>query len=324
MRNNKRRSRYGMILVGLIPLAALIWGCGKFALGAASATAASNSINQAGSSCTETYHGPSFGGAIVIGPQEVECGSVVALGGSLAIQGEVRGSVTAFNATVVISGIIDGNLKLYGGSLVLRDGEHVQGNIDLYGTRYAAQTAPVHGGYFSTHTNPLDWLYPFANGWDVTFWSLVIWEALGLLITLLFPEHVLFVRTTLVGQAKRGLLVGLLSVLLAPIVLIVLFALVITIPLAIIVGLGLIAAWALGIVAMGGQLGKYIISKIAPQHNTRYAQVAVGLAVLVLAGALPVIGILITIGAGTIGLGAVFLSRFGTRLYGKPRQLLRL
>jgi hypothetical protein len=319
MRKKKRVSRCGVMLVGLITLAALLCGCGTSRSDAVSANAVPGS-----SSCTRTYQGPSFNGNIIVGPLQIACGSVVAFEGSIAIQGEVKGNVTAFNTAVVISGTIDGNLKLYGGSLVLQAGERVQGNTDLYGTQYMPQTVPAHGGYFHIHTNPIDWLYAFASGWDVTFWSLVIWEALGTFITLLFPEHLMFVRTTLVGQAKRGLLVGLLSVALAPLVLIILFALVITIPAAIIVGLGLVAAWALGIVAVGDQLGAYIIRKIAPQRKTRYMQVIVGLAVLVAAGALPIIGIFITIGAGMIGLGAVFLSRFGTRLYGRPRQMLRM
>lgn len=322
MRNKKRGVHYGLILMGLIALAVLLYGCGTFKPDTASASVAS--VAHVGGHCTNSYHGPSFDSTIVVGSLQVACGSVVTFGGSIAIQGEVKGNVTAFNTNVVISGIIDGNLKLYGGSLVLQAGEYIRGNIDLYGTQYAPRTVPAHGGSFLIHTNPIDWLYPFSNGWDVTFWSLVIWEALGLLITLLFPEHVIFVRTTLVGQAKRGLLVGLLSVLLAPVVLLLLFALVITIPVAIIVGLGLVAAWALGIVAVGGQLGTYIISKVAPQRKTRYMPVIVGLAILVAAGALPAIGIFITIGAGMIGLGAVFLSRFGTRLYGQPRQMLRM
>lgn len=322
MRKNKRGWYYGMILVGLISLAALLCGCAASRSGTASASITGAAGINGG--CTNSYHGPSFGGNIVVGPLQITCGSVVAFGGSIAIQGEVKGNVTAFNTDVVISGIVDGNLKLYGGSLVLQAGERVQGNTDLYGTQYAPHTIPAQGGHFFIHTNPIDWLYPFANGWDVTFWSLVIWEALGFLITLLFPEHVMFVRTTLVGQAKRGLLVGLLSVLLAPVVLIILFALVITIPVAIIVGLGLVAAWALGIVAVAGQLGTYIISKVAPQRKTRYMSVTVGLAILVAVGALPIIGIFITIAAGMFGLGAVFLSRFGTRLYGQPRQMLRM
>jgi hypothetical protein len=43
-----------------------------------------------------------------------------------------------------------------------------------------------------------------------------------------------------------------------------------------------------------------------------------------LAGSLPYIGCFISIGAGLLGLGAVFLSRFGTRLYSQPKQPLPL
>jgi hypothetical protein len=46
--------------------------------------------------------------------------------------------------------------------------------------------------------------------------------------------------------------------------------------------------------------------------------------VLVLAGSLPYIGWLLSIGAGLIGLGAVFLSRFGTRLYSQPKKPITL
>jgi hypothetical protein len=323
MQNSKRRSRYVVILVGLFSLVALLWSGGKPGTSIASAIAASSDAPGA-SACTEAYNGPSFGSDIVVGTNEVECGTILAFGGSIALQGEVRGSVIAFNSDVVISGTIDGNVKTFGGSLVLLTGCYIHGNIDLYGTEYAPGTHPSYDGHFSVHTNPMDWLYPFADAWSVTFWSLLIWEALGLVIASLFPEHVLFVRTTLTSHPRRGFLVGLLSLLLAPIVLVVLIALVISLPIAIIVAAGLIAAWALGTVSVGWLVGEYITKKIAPQHNTRLIQVAAGMAALALAGALPVVGGLITVGAGMIGLGAVFLSRFGTRLYGQPRRPLHL
>lgn len=318
MRNRKRRSWYILIVMGLVSLAALLWGGGNLKMSAPAAQAAGGApVNV--DACTNANHGPSFGGTIVVGSGEIECGSIVAFGGSIAIDGEVRGSIVAFNSDVVISGTINGNVRLYGGSLVLQTGSTVRGNVDLYTTIYASGTQPASGGQFTMHTNPLDWLYPFGNEWNVDFWSLVIWEALGFVIMALFPEHVLFVRTTLINRMKRSVLVGLLSILLAPIVLIILVALVIGIPVAIIVGLGLVAAWALGTVSVGWQLGKYLIGKIAPQHNTRSLQIAAGMAILTLAGMLPVIGPLVTVGTGLLGLGAVFLSRFGTRLYGQPR-----
>jgi hypothetical protein len=155
------------------------------------------------------------------------------------------------------------------------------------------------------------------------FWSLVTWVLLGVLLTSLLPEHVTLVRTTVRSKFRRCFVLGLLSILLAPVVLAVLTALIIPIPLAIIVAIGLIAAWALGTVAIGWLLGDYIVRTVTPHHNQiRWIQVVVGLTTLVLAGSLPYIGWLISIGAGLLGLGAVFLSRFGTRLYGLPKQPL--
>jgi hypothetical protein len=87
---------------------------------------------------------------------------------------------------------------------------------------------------------------------------------------------------------------------------------------------GLVAAWALGIVAIGWLVGEYLTNRFIPRYNTRQVQVVVGLTLLTLAGSLPYIGWLITLGTGLLGLGAVLLSRFGTRLYSQPKQLLPL
>jgi hypothetical protein len=105
--------------------------------------------------------------------------------------------------------------------------------------------------------------------------------------------------------------------------LLVLIALILPIPLAVLIAIGLIAAWALGTIAIGWLVGEYIMRVIAPRHNTHLAQVSVGLTVLILVGSIPYIGWIISAGAGILGLGAVFLSRFGTRLYSQPRHPLR-
>jgi hypothetical protein len=152
----------------------------------------------------------------------------------------------------------------------------------------------------------------------------LFWVGLGLLLTWLLPEHVMIVRTTVVSRMKRSMMLGLLSVLLAPVVLLVLFALVLAIPLAIIIGLGLLAAWALGTTAIGWRLGEYLVNRFMPQYTSRMVHVVVGITVLVLVGSLPYIGWLIILGSGMLGLGAVFLSRFGTRLYSQPKQPLPL
>jgi len=178
-------------------------------------------------------------------------------------------------------------------------------------------------GAFNDHSNP-GWLFGL-QAFHFPFWFLFFMIPLGVLCIRLLPEHVMFVRATMKYKMRRSLVVGLLTCVLAPAVLIVLIALIVSIPLALIVLLGLLAAWILGSVAIGWMIGEQIVQALTtrqPTRNTRYLQVIVGLIALALLSSLPFIGWLISIGTGLLGLGAVLLSRFGTRLYSQPKQPL--
>jgi len=313
-------------LSGLLILIAFFLGGGKELIVGMipPAFAAGSNVAQPHSDCTEDHHSPSFGGAVVVDTNVVECGNLTTFGGTVAINGLVRGNLTAFNSNIVIGGTVDGNIDLYGGNVVLQSSSHVHGDIHLYGGHFTRGLGAQIDGSVIDRTRSIDWLVSTNGGFRFSFWSLLIWLAIGILLTSFFPEHVMFVRTTVVNKTRRSLVIGLLSILLAPPLLIVLVALVLPIPLAIIIGLVLLVAWGLGTVAVGWLVGEYVLRKIAPQRNTRLLQIVVGLTVLVLAGSLPYIGLFISIGAGLLGLGAVFLSRFGTRLYSQPKQPLTL
>jgi hypothetical protein len=275
-------------------------------------------------SCTSSSDKPSFGSEVVIADGEVICSNITSFGGTVIIRGVVNGDVVSFGGDVVIAGRVNGNIKLYGGNVTLQDGAAINGDIHLCGGQWIQGRAyQLHGALVDCSMG-IGQLLADDGGLGFHLWSLLIWVAFGVLLTSLLPEHVMLVRTTAKTKRSRSLVLGLLSVLLAPIVLLVLTALIISIPLAIIVAIGLVAAWILGTVAIGWQLGDVIIRRVAPQHNTRLIQVVVGLTVLVLAGSLPYIGLFISVGAGLVGLGAVFLSRFGTRLYSPPKQPLTL
>ena len=329
MRNVSKRQRSLLSLVALLlPLGFFIGGGAELLAGMIGITptvmAANSGLASAKSDCTYEHRGPAFGGAVVVDTNETECGNLTTFGGTVAINGVVKGDIIAFNSDVVIRGTVDGDIKLYGGNVILQSGSHVHGDINLYGGHWTQGTSTQIDGAVIDRTEHLDSLLLGNGGFRFSVWSLLIWVGLGILFTSLFPEHVMLVRTTVISKARRSFVIGLLSILLAPPVLVVLIALVLSIPLAIIVGLGLIAAWALGTVAIGWHIGDYIMRKVAPHQNTRLMQIVVGLTVLVLAGSLPYIGWLISIGAGLLGLGAVFLSRFGTRLYDQPKQPLTL
>jgi hypothetical protein len=240
------------------------------------------------------------------------------------IRGEIAGDLVVFAGNVVIEGKVDGNVSLYGGNLSLQDGGHIDGDVHVCGGQWTEDSnTAMHGNVFAC-TRSLGVLLISDNGTTFRFWSTLTWVLLGIFLTTLLPEHVMFVRTTARGKVRRSLLLGLLSMMLAPVVLVLLTALIISIPLAIIVVVGLVAAWALGTVAIGWLIGDYILRKVAPLQNTRTIQIVLGMTLLALVGSLPYIGWLVNLGTGLIGLGAVFLSRFGTRLYVRPKQPLPL
>ena len=324
MRHVKWRLWLLLALSGLVMLLATLLGGGReLAAGMIpTAFAANGTITRANNDCTEEHHGPSFGADVVIDYNRVECGNLTTFGGTVIVHGEVRGNLVAFNSSIVITGTVDGNIELYGGSVILESGSHVHGEIHLYGGHFTKGQGSQLDNSVIDHTGNLDWLISANGSFRFSFWSLVLWVAIGLLLTSFLPEHVMLVRTTVVNHTKRSFIIGLLSLSLAPPVIIVLLALVVSIPLAIIIGVILVAAWVLGTVAVGWLVGDYAMRRIAPQHNTRVAQIVVGMTVLVLAGSLPYIGWLISIAAGVLGLGAVFLSRFGMRLYSQPKQPL--
>ena len=274
--------------------------------------------------CTATSQRPAIGSATVIDGSEVLCSDITSFGGPVVIRGVVQGDVVSFGGNVVIAGTVNGNVKLYGGNVTLQSGAYVNGDIHLCGGNWIEGTASqLHGTVIGCQTS-IHQLLMQDSGPGLRLLLILSWIALGSLLTWLLPEHVMLVRTTVQLKLKRSLVLGLLSILLAPVVLIVLIALIISFPLAIIVTIGLIAAWTLGTVAVGWLVGDSIVRRVSPQHNTRLIQVVVGLTVLILAESLPYIGWVISVGAGLIGLGAVLLSRFGTRLYSRPRHPLTL
>jgi hypothetical protein len=325
MQKAGRLQRLSLALAGLLLILVFVtYGAGQLvAWVAPSAQAAGSHIDSNGSECTNSGHGPSFGGTIIISPNEVSCGGLTSFGGVVEIKGEIRGKVTAFTSNLMVAGVVNGDITLYAGTITLLNGSQVHGNIHLYGGREFTEKGAQLDGTIIDHTRHV-WLFDGIGEFSFPFWSILTWVVLGIVLIKLLPEHVMFVRTTAVNKMRRSVIVGLLSILLAPAVLVVLIALIIPIPLAIIIVLILIAAWALGTVAVGWTIGDHIMRALAPNHNTRLKQVVVGLVVLALLGSLPYVGWIINIGVGLLGLGAVFLSRFGTRLYSQPKQPLTL
>ncbi len=331
-----RKQWFTFTLLGLMLFAAFFIGVGLEALQGETQTVAAvettgriRATGQATLShlrdCSQAHRGPSFGRVVVVTDEEVVCGDLTSFGGSATIRGVVKGDVVMFAGNMVIDGVVNGDVSLYGGNLTLGNNAQVNGDVHVCGGIWRqGSSSQLHGSAFAC-TKSLGALLAGASSGSMRFWFTLVWVIVGLLLTSLLPENVMLVCTTAKSKMGRSFVLGLLSVLLAPAILAVLIGLIIAIPLAILIAIGLIGAWALGTVAVGWIVGDYIVHSVAPQqHSTRFLQVIVGMTALVLAGTLPTIGLWIAIGSGLVGLGAVLLSRFGTRLYTPPRHPLPL
>ncbi|GCF10597.1 polymer-forming cytoskeletal protein [Dictyobacter arantiisoli] len=328
MQKVSRRQRFMLSLPGLMLLAAFLISGGVEALSTGISRASAmgvdtNSVQQP-AECIGEPRKPSFRSAVVVSSGNVVCGDLTSFWGNVAINGEVKGDVMVVGGNVTINGKVNGNVTLYGGNLISQPGASVNGDIHVCGGQQVQNRGLLlHGSLFGCPTGIIDMLGSDA-GSQFRLWYIVTWVVLGVLLTTLLPEHVMMVRTTVKSKLRRSVALGFLSILLAPVVFTVLIALIIPIPLAILVALGLFAAWALGTVSTGWIIGDALLQHVAPQFDTRLAQVCVGTAVLALLGSLPYIGWLVNIAVGVLGIGAVFLSHFGTRLYSQPKQPLPL
>jgi len=328
MQKARRKHWQTLVLVGLaliLGLGLLIQGVGTLLSWIAPNSLSANSENQSSAGVCKgtTARAPIFMQDLFVSEHQVECGDLILFGSTLDVKGQVRGNIFAFGSNIHIAGSVNGDVELYGSTVTLQNGSHMHGDVNVFGGSGRQETGANLDGAVNQRSQHISlWLPGINGGFVFPFWSIIVWVILGLSLASLFPEHMMFVRTTVATKARRSLVLGLISLLLAPAVLIVLIALIIPFPLAILIAIGLIAAWALGTIAIGWLVGEYIMRAIAPRHNMRLSQVAVGLTLLVMVGSLPYIGWLVSIGSGLLGLGAVFLSRFGTRLYSQPKHPL--
>lgn len=270
--------------------------------------------------CTSSSQRPSFGGTITVGAGNVMCSDVTIIGGTVSIQGLVRGNILAFGSAIILDGGVNGDIKLFGGSIRFNTGSNVHGDVNLYGSKVDGEKEVRIDGTYDDHskTNGLFGL----NAFTLPVWFLLLMIPLGLLYKRFLPEHIMFVSATVKNQMRRSLMIGLLSALLAPAVLLVLIALIISIPFALIVLFVLLLTWTSGTIAICWMLGEQVIRAYTTRPYTRYLQVTVGVILLAVFISLPFIGWIVFLGTGIVGSGAVFLSRFGTRLYRQPQQPL--
>ena len=268
-------------------------------------------------------------------------GDLVVFGGNVLVKtdADLNGSLVVFGGTVESNGMIKGDVVIIGGQVELKEKAHVTGDVVTVGGQLQKADGAEIDGEVVNNVQPNIQLpdgripptveeQPNIPTPSVDFGGNPFWSAAGILVraiavALLAMLVVMFLQPQLnrVGQAvtTQPLMssgIGLMTVLVAPLAVVILTVTIILIPVAFVGILLLVFAWLFGIIALGQEVGERFTRSInqtwAPVFTTGF-----GTFLLVLVGGalgeIPCVGWLAPAALGLLGVGAVAITWFGTR-----------
>ncbi|TET45616.1 polymer-forming cytoskeletal protein [candidate division TA06 bacterium] len=284
-----------------------------------------------------------MGESILVKENEIIDGDVVSIGGSITMKGMAKGDVVCIGGTLRISGTVEGDAVCIGGALILDSTAVVKGDVvSVFGSIQRHDDAVVKGESVSVGFGSWGSGFPWsATGGIGCFRSspgfaflaklgrfLAVLVIVVLVVTFLAkPTDRLETATT--KSFWRCFLTGLLGeVLIVPSIVLLAVSVVgiILIPFAIV---ALIVAFFFGLAGISLLVGNLFFSRFKSHKVHPVAASAMGVLLIyvlsLLAGLLGLVLIPAGIGVGvlgkiaiwvawTTGLGAVILTRFGTRL----------
>jgi hypothetical protein len=287
-----------------------------------------------------------IGQAFVLSEGEEVDGNLVVLGGSATLEdgSVVRGDVAVFGGDVTVAGAVQGNVAGFGGSISLEDTAVVEGDVATFGGSVSRSSGAIVSGEVFGGTIPLPFLEQFdrpfrserpwpplpaagepqrAGVWGVLA-SIVAWQfrtlgtalflaLLGVVLLALAPRAMGRVASAAARGAFVSFGMGLLTLAVG-----VLLGLLLLLAccLGLLVWLALGAAWLVGWVAVGLWLGQRLLQALNVRNASSIGEVALGVFLITLLTQLPAcIGFFVGLILGCTGLGAVVLTRFGTRSF---------
>jgi len=291
-----------------------------------------------------------LGGSYVLNSDEVLNGDLVVLGGVASLEegSLVQGDVILMGGTISINGTVEGDVNALGGLVTLGNAAHVEGNLNSIaaqmnqeeGAQVDGEVITADSELFSIITPgslqipswegappvtlPLDVRSPELGIrlnplWDGLWWLLrsFIWATLAVLVALFAPKSISRAAEAAVQNPVTAGGLGCLTILISPLILIVLAITICGIPFSLIGALILWLAWVFGVIVLGAETGKRLAEILKVDWA---APVAAGIGVfgltLVMNGIdliVPCVGWLAPVLVGTIGFGAVLMTRFGTQ-----------
>ncbi len=281
-----------------------------------------------------------LGGTYRLESGEILDGDLAVIGGAAYLEEESRvtGSVLVLGGNLEVYGQIDGDVIIVGGNTNLGPAALIRGDVATLGGNVNAGTAQIEGEVISGTDFAIP--YDFKNfefNFDqfavpvmpnlamsiearvisYLFMSFLM-TAIAVMVVLFWPKPTRTAAEVVITKPAAAGGMGLLTIF---VVMPVLTLLVITVCLIPVSLFGLLVfglAWVFGIVVLGYEVGNRL-EKVLNQDFQPVLSAGLGTLVLslVVGGVafIPCIGFLFSLLVGAFGLGAVLLTRFGTRTY---------
>jgi hypothetical protein len=261
----------------------------------------------------------SFGGSVVIEKDVRVNRDVVVFGGNLDLAGEVGRDAVVLggNATLQSTAVVDRDLTTAGGVIDKAEGAVVRGRITR-GEGNASSPVPlapivpvaIGGGLLG---GLVGLAFSIVRG---IFYALAL-AALGALTVVFMPQQTKQVSDVAQTAAMESMGVGCLTSFVAVTLGILLIITLCGIPFGVLLLLALFVACLFGWIALGRLAGEKMLDAVKAREawRTPVIAVVVGILLLAIVGIVPIIGWLVGLFIGLLGLGAVVLTRFGTRQY---------
>jgi hypothetical protein len=267
-----------------------------------------------------------FGGSASIEKDATVNGNVMVFGGTLVINGEVTGdtAIVGGSADLGATSHIHGGLATVGATLNRADGSQIDGQITNTATSWTTDgnngTAPVEPVTPPTTPEPNINInfQPLASIFN-SFSQAVGWGLLAMLVMFFLSAHAGRISSAIMNQPLTVGGLGLLTVVVAPVAIVILCVTILLIPVALVAIVALVVAGAFGWITIGYEIGLRFTKAI---HQDWHPALSAGLgtfALSLIAAALTGIPVLNCVGwlipflLGVAGLGAVIMTRFGTQ-----------
>lgn len=269
-----------------------------------------------------------FGGPITVKRGGEVNGDVVAVGGPVSIAGRAEGDVVAIGGPVSLhdSAVVGGDVVSVGGPVSRAAGADVQGDVvegfrfgDLRFLPFSPNRVPE--GLPAGPAPQIEWrsgsgFLSFLRGLFTDGLLAVGLALIALLLISLMPEQVNTVKQMSADQPIASTGVGCLTLVVAALVMVALAITLCGIPIAAILGIVLAIAGVFGWIAVGFMVGERLLAALNTERPLPMISAVVGvLLITLLALLVPCLGPVFSLVGLSWGLGAVVLSRGGTRSF---------